>query len=129
MWQSLVRVVLLIGVGYGVYMAVPAVEPLTSEMLDKIEAPEGTILGKTTDYVDKILGKDTSNPDGETTGEIGEGKVIDNLIEEAKDSVTSKVQEDVNKVKEGVQEAANEQFCKTVLKTLEEECGGYYCSE
>ncbi len=129
MWQSVIRVLLMITLGYGLFRAVPAVTPVVKKAVDNSNFQSGSVLGETADYVNSLLGNDTGND--EESNDIGGdlGTVVDELVTKTKDTVSEKVQEDVDKVKEGVKEAANEQFCKSVLKTLEEECGKFYCSE
>ncbi|MBU1071159.1 hypothetical protein KKG65_01970, partial [Patescibacteria group bacterium] len=72
---------------------------------------QGDILGKATDYVNNLLGNEVDDSGDEETENI-----VDELITKTRETVTEKVQE-----------ATNEQFCKTILKTLEDECGKYYC--
>lgn len=127
MIQSLVRILVLAALGYGVYRAVPAVAPVVQESLGKPEITNLSVIKKGQDYLNKISG-------GKVAGESisvpdNEDEIIGNLIEKAKESVSEKVQEDVDKAKESVKDVANEQFCKSILKTLEEECGKFYCSE
>jgi hypothetical protein len=118
--------------GYGLFRAVPIVSPTVREVVDNSEFVQGSILGETTDYVNDLLGNDTGNEDGsENEDEDGNnlGDVVDELASKTKDVISDKVQEDVDKIKEGAKDVANEQFCVSVLKTLEEECGKFYCSE
>lgn len=127
MIQSLIRILILGVLGYGIYRAVPAVVPVVEEGLGRPEITNLSVIKKSQDYIKKISGG--GDGDDVTSSTEDDNKIIDDLIEKAKESVAEKVQEDVDKAKEGVKDVANEQFCKTILKTLEEECGKYYCSE
>lgn len=126
MWQSVVRLIILVAMGYGVFRAVPLVTPPIREVVDNSEIPEGAVLGKATNFVNNLLG---NKPNEEKMDNDEMGNVVDDLVSKTTDVVSEKVQEDVKKIREGVKETANEQFCRTVLKTLQEECGKYYCSE
>ena len=130
MLHPLFRILVLGALGYGVYRMVPVALPPVKEALENSGVTNGVILGETIDYVNKILGNDpdeTEDLEGGSSEEIN--KVVDELVSKTKDAVTEKVVEDVDKAKEGVNDMANEQFCKTILKTLEEDCGKFYCSE
>ena len=121
MWQSTVRILLVLALGYGLFRAAPVVTPPVREIFDNSGINQGIILGKATDYVNNLLGNEVED----TKDEVGEeiNNVVGDLVSKTKEVVGDKVQEDVDKVKESVKDTANEQFCKSVLKTLEEECG------
>jgi hypothetical protein len=127
MIQSLVRILLLGVLGYGVYRVVPVMAPAVQEGLSKTEVSSLPIVKQGQNYFNKISGGEVAGDSTSVTNE--ENEVIGNLIEKARESVADKIEEDVSKAKEGVKDVANEQFCKTILKTLEEECGQFYCSE
>lgn len=127
MIQSLVRIFLLGVLGYGIYRVVPVMAPAVQNTLGKPEISNLSVVKKSKDYISKIYGgkvagDSTSVPDEDSD-------IIGDVIEKTRETVADKVQEDVTKAKEGVKDVANEQFCKTILKTLEEECGEFYCSE
>jgi len=125
--QTLIRILVLGALGYGVYRVAPVMAPAIQDTLGKPEISNLSVVKKSKDYMNKIsggkvAGDSTSVPDEDSD-------IIGDVIEKTRESVAEKVQEDVDKAKEGVKDVANEQFCKTILKTLEEECGKFYCSE
>lgn len=122
MWKSVVRILLMITLVYGLFRAAPLIVPSVGEVVKNSGVTQGAILGKATDYVNDLLGNEVDDPSDEETENI-----VDELITKTRETVTDKVQEEADKVKEGVKDATNEQFCKTILKTLKEECGKYYC--
>ncbi len=126
MLQSVVRILLLGVLGYGLYRMVPVVQPPLKEVWENSNVSGGAILGATTNYFNKISGNENTviNPDGGSVDGL-----VNDLIGKARESVVEKVQEDVDDVKEEVKDVANEQFCKTILKTLEKECGQFYCDK
>ena len=127
MIPSLIRILLLGALGYGLYTVVPVIAPVIQENLGSAEVSNLSVVKKSQEYLSKLSGGEVA---GDSTSIIDSGnEVIGDLIEKARESVAEKVQEDVDKAKEGVKDVANEQFCKTILKTLEEECGQYYCKE
>lgn len=116
MWQSMVRILLVTALGYGLFRAAPVVVAPVGEVIKNSSIGEGVVLGN---GVEKTNGEE----DDEINSAVG------NLVSKTKEVVSEKVQEETDKIKEGTKDVANEQFCKTVLKTLEEECGKFYCSE
>ncbi len=127
MIPSLIRILLLGALGYGLYTVVPVIAPVIQENLGSAEVSNLSVVKKSQEYLSKLSGGEVA---GDSTSITDSGnEVIGDLIEKARESVAEKVQEDVDKAKEGVKDVANEQFCKTILKTLEEECGQYYCKE
>lgn len=127
MMQSLIRILILGALGYGVYTVVPVIAPVVQESLESERISSLPVVKKSKDYLNKISGGEVAGDSISLSDESNE--VISDLIEKARESVVERVQEDVDKAKEGVKEVANEQFCRTVLKALEEECGEFYCSE
>ena len=127
MIPSLIRILLLGALGYGLYTVVPVIAPGIQENLGSAEVSNLSVVKKSQEYLSKLSGGEVA---GDSTSITDSGnEVIGDLIEKARESVAEKVQEDVDKAKEGVKDVANEQFCKTILKTLEDECGKYYCKE
>ena len=127
MIQSLFRILILGALGYGVYRVAPVMAPAVRDTLGKSEISNLSVVKKSQDYLNKISGGKVAGDSTSVSDE--ENEIIGDLIEKTRESVTEKIQEDVEKAKEGVKDVANEQFCKTILKTLEEECGEFYCSE
>jgi len=116
----MVRILLVIALGYGLFRVAPVVVAPVGEVIKNSGIGEGVVLGKATDYINNLLGNEG---DDEINNAVGD------LVSKTKEVVSEKVQEETDKIKEGTKDVANEQFCKTVLKTLEEECGKFYCSE
>lgn len=127
MIPSLIRILILGALGYGLYIVVPVMAPVVQESLESENISSLPVVKKSQEYLNKISGGRVAGDSISLSDESSE--VIGDLIEKARESVAEKIQEDVDKAREGVKDVANEQFCRTVLKALEEECGEFYCSE